>query len=146
MKVIRVGGDEYGVDEEFATTYNFRVLVFTYQYGNYEGDGRALGLDGNGTLHEFSLSHCSCYGPWEEHYNSSGPRKPGWSGRVASYFAGRGALEFDDVDRAMRRELVNEAMPTGCPDFGDDLFALHDWLLDHDEADRASQVAALMEQ
>lgn len=66
MKVFSVGVDEV----DFVDSEDFVWLVYDYEYGYYEGNGTAYALRKDGKLFEFSLSHCSCYGPEDDFPNN----------------------------------------------------------------------------
>lgn len=45
----------------------YKWMVIDYWEGDYEGGGYAVGLTKDGQeLHEYCLSHCSCYGPLDD--------------------------------------------------------------------------------
>jgi hypothetical protein len=44
-------------------------IVTEYECGDYDGNGDAVAKHKNGELHYYNLSHCSCYGPFENSYD-----------------------------------------------------------------------------
>jgi hypothetical protein len=52
--------DDCGIPEG-----NILVFVSEYRIGYYDGDGMALALFSDGSIVEYDLGHCSCYGPLE---------------------------------------------------------------------------------
>lgn len=59
--------DEY--DLKHVEGINFSILVYSYEYGGYEGSGFAAWKVGSKWYYH-ELGHCSCYGPLE-HLNLS---------------------------------------------------------------------------
>lgn len=45
---------------------NVLVMVDHYESGCYEGRGWGLVLNKDGSIEEYNLGHCSCYGPYED--------------------------------------------------------------------------------
>lgn len=42
-----------------------KVVVTQYKCGEWEGSGSALLWMCDGSVEEWGLGHCSCYGPWD---------------------------------------------------------------------------------
>jgi hypothetical protein len=70
-EIYNVGPDTVYEEKEILQDERFLWVVYWYESGSYEGDGEAVALHTDGTLHTFSLSHCSCYGPFEDWGNST---------------------------------------------------------------------------
>ena len=68
MLVYNVGPDQEhpgnGYDEKFVW-----MVVYYESYDEYSGGGEAVALGYDGMLYFKGLSHCSCYGPFEEWEN-----------------------------------------------------------------------------
>jgi hypothetical protein len=54
---IHLADEAYGCDGE--------IVVTDYHIGDYCGDGSALVLGPDNKVREYNLSHCSCYGPFD---------------------------------------------------------------------------------
>ena len=52
------------------------VLIHCYHDGGYDGHGVAVYLDNKGDWHLDEISHCSCYGPFDEGFNKISYTKP----------------------------------------------------------------------
>ena len=64
MKIINLKDDikDYCYDLDQS---NVLILVTEYEIGCYDGYGHALSLNKDGSVNEYNLMHCSCYGPFE---------------------------------------------------------------------------------
>ncbi len=62
MNIVHLQDDPYASDAEFE---NATVVVTKYEEGSYEGSGDAL-IFRNNLVEYYNLSHCSCYGPFED--------------------------------------------------------------------------------
>ncbi len=51
------------------------VLIYAYHDGGYDGRGVAVYLDNKGKWHLDEISHCSCYGAFDEGFNKIGYTK-----------------------------------------------------------------------
>ena len=51
--------DSFGEDDSVL------VVVTEYDRDTWEGHGYAYSYNVDGSVTEYNLSHCSCYGPWE---------------------------------------------------------------------------------
>lgn len=45
---------------------NVLIMVDHYEAGCYDGMGWGLVLNKDGSIEEYNLGHCSCYGPYED--------------------------------------------------------------------------------
>lgn len=67
MKTKIVGLMDDLVDYEIEEISDGMVaVVYNYEEGCYEGNGKAYGLDAQGSVYEMNLGHCSCYGPTDD--------------------------------------------------------------------------------
>lgn len=74
MEIFNIGQDEIcDYIERYVNSDKYDWLVYSYNSGFYEGNGQAVGLTKTGELHYWSLSHCSCYGPFETMYGNAEP-------------------------------------------------------------------------
>lgn len=65
MKVYNVGPDHEHPGNEYNEKFVWMVIYYE-SYSEYEGGGEAVALGHDGMLYFKGLSHCSCYGPFEE--------------------------------------------------------------------------------
>lgn len=65
MKVYNVGPDQEHPGNEYNEKFVWMVIYYE-NYNEYEGGGEAVALGHDGMLYFKGLSHCSCYGPFEE--------------------------------------------------------------------------------
>lgn len=56
--------DEYDLRE--VAELNIKTLWIEYNYGYYEGIGYLIAKDYDGKFFFKDLSHCSCYGPYDD--------------------------------------------------------------------------------
>lgn len=63
MKVYCLNDEAYGNDWD---EDQFEWMAYWYECGCYEGNGEAVALGKDGFLYHEPLSHCSCYGPFED--------------------------------------------------------------------------------
>lgn len=72
--------------DECSDSYGFPsdalVVVTEYEQGDYEGSGEALVLCADGSVKEYNLGHCSCYGPWENGCDCSWDNFADWQESV----------------------------------------------------------------
>ncbi len=64
MEIYKVGPDE--AYDEPSNNIDYKWLVYWYEVRDYCGDGQAVALGVDGRLYYYDLSHCSCYGPFDE--------------------------------------------------------------------------------
>jgi hypothetical protein len=64
MMIYNVGPD--AAYSEPSTDESYVWLVYWYEEGCYDGWGEAVALDTDGKLYCYDLSHCSCYGPFDD--------------------------------------------------------------------------------
>lgn len=146
MKVIELK-DGAGNPPESFDGVRVEIAVTFYEPGSWDGSGEALLLGDNGVLYTWNMGHCSCYGPWDGGYSNRDRFSPESCGPWQEYFKARSAVEFTELDAVMREAIADRltASVEGLPEFGRDLYARHDWLLEHDRPDEAAQIASLME-
>lgn len=53
-------------DTPYEMAEDFSVCVTDYDEGDWDGSGWALTLTEAGSVWEWNLTHCSCYGPFEK--------------------------------------------------------------------------------
>lgn len=67
MKVYCLNDEAYG-DQ---CGDQFEWMAYWYEAGDYDGRGEAVALGKDGFLYLTDLSHCSCYGPFEDYWDGT---------------------------------------------------------------------------
>lgn len=62
MQVYNVGPDDCGEDLDKELPSNTQTVIYSYEYGNYDGDGTML-VQIDNKWYLWNMGHCSCYGP-----------------------------------------------------------------------------------
>ena len=68
MKVYCLNDEAYGYDDGGD---QYQWMAYWYESEPYEGSGEAVALGKDGFLYIANLGHCSCYGPFEDHWDNT---------------------------------------------------------------------------
>lgn len=105
MKFYNVGVDElceYELSE--LESDNFKFIVYWYEGGSWDGQGRAIGYNmEDGLLYIKDLGHCSCYGP------TDGGMLDGDKMTVEEFLSGKEDIHSYD-ERISVKEKVKELL------------------------------------
>ena len=100
MKVYNVGPDQEHPGNEYDEKFVWMVVCYE-SYDEYSGGGEAVALGYDGMLYFKGLSHCSCYGPFEELENGQFEKVS-----VEDYLKSDSIHDIDTENNKIRNKVI----------------------------------------